>query len=1076
MRKIKLFFVAMALLVSALAYGQNLTVTGTVSDSSNGEPIPFASIQLKGTMTGTSADVNGAYTISVPSDGVLIFSSIGYINLEEPVGGKAVHNVTLAPDSEALEETIVVAFGTATKSSFTGSAAVVSNEDLAKKQVASVTNALAGAVAGVQLTSNNGAPDESGTTIRIRGFSSLNAKNDPLIIVDGAPYSGELNTINTADIESMTVLKDAASSALYGARAANGVIMITTKKAKSGDAVVTFDAKVGVNTKALRQYNVITDPAAYLEQHYNALSKYYTNAQGMSPEAAWATANKNITGDQGNGGLGYQVYSVPAGGYLIGQNGKLNPNARLGNYVTYKGDDYLVTPDDWANVGYRTGKRQEYNLSIAGSNEKSSFYASIGYLDNEGITEKSDFERFSARLRADYQAKSWLKVGGNFAYSRYNSNSLGNNGSSTSSGNIWAFTSQMAPIYPVYIRNTDGSIKIDANGIKMMDYGNGTNAGFSRPFISDANPIQDNKLNTKNNEGNAVSGNGFANFTFAPGLVFTLNGTFNLDEARETYVYNPYYGQFDTTGGTVEKYHGRDFSYNFQQLLNYTRTFADVHHMNLMVGHEYYNRRQYGLGASKYKMFSQTNKELSGAVVDGQGAYSSISEYNNEGYFARGEYDYDNRIFGSASVRRDASSRFHPDHRWGTFWSVGGAWILSRENWFNAGWVDELKLKASIGSTGNDNIGNYRYTDVFDITNSAGNIGTSFSTKGTQDITWETNTNFNAGFEFGFFNRLSGSIEYFRRTTTNMLFSFSVAPSLGYSSYYDNVGDLYNDGVELELNYNVIRTKNVQWDVNLNATTLRNRITKLHEDKKTSSRYDANGNEYKGYDNGNFYISEGVSMYTWNVKEFAGVDQNTGESMWYKNKFDDNGKWVGRETTTTYSDADYYVTRKSSIPDLYGGFGTSLQVYGFDFSVNFSYQLGGWQYDGTYASFMASPTASNTGYNFHVDTYDSWTAANHSNSIPRWQFGDTYSASMSTRFLTKSSYLNVEAINLGYTFPTKWTSKALINSLRIYVAANNVWYWSARRGFDPRQSYTETTNATNYSPMRTISGGVTFKF
>ncbi len=1075
MRKMRLFFAAMALLVSALAYGQNITVTGTVTDSSNGEPIPFASIQLKGTMTGASADVNGAYSISVPSDGVMVFSSIGYVTIEEQVAGKAVHNVALSPDTQALEETIVVAFGTATKSAFTGSAAVVNDETLAKKQVASVTNALAGAVAGVQLTSSNGAPGSS-STIRIRGFSSLNAGMNPLIIVDGAPYSGDIANINQADVESMTVLKDAASNALYGARGANGVIIITTKKAKSGDAIVTFDAKVGVNTKALQQYNIITDPAMYYEKHYQALTNYYTNSQGKTADEAWALANKYITGDQGNGGLGYQIYTLPEGAALIGKNGKLNPNARLGNYVNYKGEDYLVTPDDWSNIGYRAGKRQEYNLSIAGSNEKSSFYASIGYLNNEGITENSDLERFTARLRADYRAKKWLKVGGNMNYTRFNGNSLGNNGSSGSSGNIWAFTSQMAPIYPAYIRNTDGTIKVDGNGIKVMDYGNGKNAGFSRPFISDANPIQDNKLNTRNSEGNALTANGFADFTFAPGLVLTINGTMNLDETRGTTVLNPYYGQFDTTGGTVEKSHGRSFDYNFQQLLNYSKTFADVHHMNILLGHEYYNSRYYVLGASKSKMFSQENKELSGAVVDGQGAYSYMTEYNNEGYFLRAEYDYDNRIFGSGSIRRDASSRFDPNYRWGTFWSVGAAWILSRENWFNASWVDELKAKASIGSQGNDNIGNYRYTDLFDITNSSGSIGTSFASKGTRDITWETNTNFNVGAEFGFFHRLTGSLEYFKRYTSDMLFSFSVAPSLGYSSYYDNVGDLYNEGLELELNYNIINKKNLQWDVNLNATTLKNRITKLHDDKKISSRYDASGKEYKGYDSGSFFVTEGVSMYTWNLKEYAGVNAETGESMWYKNIKDEAGNVTGRETTTTYADADYYVTGKTSIPDLYGGFGTNLQVYGFDFSVNFSYQLGGYQYDGTYASFMASPTGSNTGYNFHVDTFDCWTPSNTSSNIPRWQFGDTYSASSSTRFLTKSSYLNIEAINLGYTFPTKWTSKALINSLRIYVAANNVWYWSARRGFDPRQSFSSTTNATNYSPMRTVSGGVTFKF
>ncbi len=989
-------------------------------------------------------------------------------------------NVVLKSESQALDEVMVVAFGTAKKSAFTGSAKVVGAAELAKSQVTSVTNALAGAVPGVQLTSSNGAPGAT-SSIKIRGFSSLNAGNDPLIVVDGAPYSGDLSNLNPNDVESMTVLKDAASNALYGARGANGVIIITTKKAKQGEANITFDAKWGANTRALQHYDVIKNPAQYYEMHYGALRDYYMVQQGMSSKDAWLKANANLFGDQGNGGLGYNVYTVPEGQLLIGQNGKLNPNATLGRIVNYKGEDYLVTPDDWEDAGTRTGMRQEYNFSVSGSNDKSSFYASLGYLDNEGITEGSNLKRLNARLRADYQAKKWMKVGANMSYTRFDGNSLSNNGSSTSNGNIWAFTSQMAPIYPVYIRTADGNIKVDSNGLEMMDYGNGTNAGMSRPYISDANPIMDNKLNTNNYEGNAVTGNGFVNLTFIPGLTITLNGTYNLDETRGTYVYNPYYGQFDTTGGTVEKYHQRTYDYNLQQLINYSTTIAENHNLEIMVGHEYYDSRKYYLSASKSQMFSQDNKELGGAVVDGQSAYSYKERRNNEGYFGRAQYNYDNRIFGSASLRRDASSRFHPDHRWGTFWSVGAAWLVNKEKWFHVSWIDELKLKASYGVQGNDNIVRsdgyelYGYTDVFDITNASGNVGTSFSTKGTKDITWETNGNFNIGTEFQLFNRVTGSIEYYRRKTTDMLFSFSVAPSLGYSSYYDNVGDMYNSGVEIELGVNIFNKRNFKWDVNLNLSTLKNRITMLDEDKKTSTLYDLEGNAYQGYVDGNFFVGEDLSIYTWRLKEYAGVAED-GQSMWYKNVVDENGNVTGRETTTQYADADYYVTKESTIPKVYGGIGTTVSAYGFDFSINCSYQIGGKQYDGTYATFMSSPTGSSTGYNFHADLLKSWTPENPNSDIPRFMFGDTYSAGSSTRFLTSGSYLNIENINFGYTFPSKWTKKASINSLRLYVSCENVFYWSKRKGFDPRQSYSSTTNATYYSPMRTISGGITLNF
>lgn len=998
---------------------------------------------------------------------------ISYIGMEsQTVTIKPNLKVVLKTNSEMLDEVMVVAFGTAKKSAFTGSAKVLDNEKLEQSQVSSVTNALAGAVPGVTLTSSNGAPGSS-SSIQIRGFGSLNTSSTPLIILDGAPYSGDIGNINPNDVESMTVLKDAASNALYGARGANGVVIITTKKAKSGDAVVSFDAKWGANSNALQRYNVIKDPAQYYEMHYSALNRYY-RASGLSAEEAWQKANANLFGPAGNGGLGYNVYTIPDGEVLIGLNGKLNPNATLGRTVTYNGQDYYVTPDDWDNVGTRTGFRQEYNFSVSAANDRSSFYASLGYLGNEGITENSDHKRLTARLRADYQAKKWMKIGGNMAYTRFDFNSLSNNGSSTSQGNIWAFTTQVAPIYPAYIRTADGNIMIDSNGIEVMDYGNGKNAGMSRPWISDANAIQDNKLNTNNAEGNAMNGNGFVNLNFVPGLTITLNGTFNLDETRGTYVYNPYYGQFDSTGGTVSKYHARTYEYNLQQLISYSRSFGK-HNADIMLGHEYTDYRYYELSASKSKMFSQSNKELNGAVVDGQSAGSYKSRVNWEGYFGRLQYNYDEKYFASASLRRDASSRFHPDHRWGTFWSVGGAWLMNKENWFTVDWIQELKLKASYGIQGNDNIGTYLYTDVFNIVNSAGNVGTSFASKGTKDITWETNGNFNVGAEFQLFNRISGSLEYYYRKTTDMLFSFSVAPSLGYSSYYDNIGDMYNTGLELDMNVNLLNLKNLQWDVNFNISTLKNRITKLHPDKLTSTKYTSDGRAYKGYNSGSFFISEDLSIYSWYLKEFAGVDQTTGESMWYKNTLDADGNVIGRETTTTYADADYYITEESTLPAAFGGFGTKVNAYGFDFAINFTYQLGGKQYDNTYATFMSSPTSS-AGYNFHADLLNSWTEENPSNTIPRFQWGDTYSAGGSTRFLTSSSFLNIQNINFGYTLPSRLTRNLDINSVRLYLTAENVFYWSKRKGFDPRQSFSDGANATRYAPMRTISGGISLKF
>lgn len=1087
MKKRLTMLLACMFLVLGTALAQ-IKVTGTVVSSEDGEPMVGVTVKILGTNTGTVTDMNGKFAINVhKSNAELEFSYVGMQTVRKKAAQKM--SIALEPDQNSLDEVMVVAFGKSKKSAFTGSAKVVDSDKIALSQVSNVTDALAGAVAGVTLTSDNGAPGSS-PTIRVRGFGSLNAGKDPLIIVDGAPYPNDLNNLNPNDVESMTVLKDAASSALYGARGANGVIIITTKQAKKGkDATVTFDAKWGSNSRALQHYDVVTSPAQYYEMYYSAV-KNNLMAGGMSAEDAWHQAASQIGQSQDNGGLGYNIWTVPDGQYLIGSDGRLNPNAKLGRVVNYQGQDYYITPDDWEKEGTRNGLRQEYNVSVNGAGERSTFYLSAGYLSNEGITYASDYKRFSARMRADYQVKKWLKVGANASFARYDSNQLSedNNGKESSTGNIWAFTSQMAPIYPLYVRDGNGNIMKDENGITMRDYGNGMNAGLSRNFINDANPLQDNLLNNRNKEGNAFTLSGFADFNFFEGLTLTLNGTYNVDEYRETEMLNKYYGQFDSTGGTLTKGHTRKSSYNFQQILNYNHTFDNVHNLGVMLGHEYYDSRLVDLLASKSKMFSDKNLELSGAVIDGKAAYSHKDRYNNEGYFGRLQYDYDNRYYASASYRRDASSRFHPDNRWGNFWSLGGAWIISKENWFQSSWVNMLKFKASVGSQGNDNIGNYRYTDQFVIQNANDEVGTSFYLKGNKDISWETQTNFNAGFEFELFKRLTGSIEYYYRKTGDMLMQFSTAPSIGYTSYFSNIGDMYNTGVELDLQMNLYRNKNIDWNVNFNISSIKNRISKLDEQHKTSSFYTADGKKVNGYTSGSFFIAEGQSIYTWRMRDYAGVDPETGKSLWWKNTYkeddagnqvlDANGEpiWAGREKTDNFTEADYYVTEQTTVPKWQGGFGTSVKFYGFDFSINCTFQLGGKAFDASYANFMGAPTSSASGWNFHKDLLNSWTVDNASSNIPRFNFDDQYNSATSTRFLTSSSYLSINNINFGYTLPAAFTKKFDVNSLRVYVACENVGYFSARKGFDPRQIYDDMSNATYYSPMRTISGGITVQF
>ena len=1063
----KLFLLLVAVLsISLCASAQTRMVKGTVVYAGDQEPLPGATVLPVGGGNGVATDLDGKFAIEVPTKVTkLNVSYVGMVTKQVTITSGEMR-IELTNSENNLDEVMVVAYGTAKKSTYTGSAAVVKADDINKVQTSNAVNALNGKVSGVQMNNASGQPGATSPTIRIRGISSINAGSAPLYIVDGAPYDGDLNNISAQDIESMTVLKDAASNALYGSRGANGVIVITTKKGKQGEAKVSFDAKWGGNTRATQDYNTISSPAQYYEMYYGALKGYFTNTLGMSDAAAHVQVNNAMVGN-GSYGLGYNVYNVPEGQFLIGTNGKLNPNATLGNVVNYKGTDYMLMPDNWMDNAYNNSLRQEYNVSVNGGTDRSAFFASINYLDNEGIAANSDYQRFTGRLKADYQVKNWLKVGANMSYSHFNANSLGEDGSSNSSGNIFAYATQVAPIYPLFIRDAQGNIMKDGNGFTMYDFGDGKNGGSQRMFLSGANPYITNVLDTDNYEGNAFTANGFFEVKFLKDFKFTWNSGVTVDETRSNSFTNPYYGQYASSNGMSYKYHTRSVAQNHQQLLTWGRQFGKSN-VDVMIGHEYYNRDYYYLYASKTNFLDPNNQELAGGISE-NGSNSYTTQYNTEGYFGRAQYDYDGKYFVSASFRRDASSRFHPDNRWGNFWSAGAAWNIAREEFMTAEWIDLLKLKASYGSQGNDNIGNYLYVNTFDIVNSNGNPAAVPSMMGNKEITWETQGNFNTGIDFGFWNgRFSGTVEYFYRKTSDMLFSFPLPPSFGYTSYYANVGDMRNQGVELELEGTPIVTRDFSWTLRANLTHYKNKITYLPEERRTM---ECDGVE--GYSSGSYYYGEGISLYTFRMRKYAGIDEN-GNSLWYKNGKDEEGNDI-RVTTDKYSEADYYLCG-TALPDVYGGFGTTLNYKGFDLSVDFSYQIGGQVYDGDYAGFMSSPTSSSKGRNFHADLLNAWSTTNQGSDIPRFQFGDEYTSSTSDRFLTDASYLSLNNINFGYTLPLAVTRKAGMDKVRFYLSADNIWVWSQRQGLDPRQSISGGATSSYYAPIRTISGGLSLTF
>lgn len=990
---------------------------------------------------------------------------ISYIGMQtQEVAIKPKLKIVLKSDTEVLDEVIVTAYGTSTKGTFTGSASVMKADKIEKRQVSNVSNALAGAVAGVQILSDNGQPGES-AKVRIRGVGSINAGMEPLYVVDGVPYDGELSSINSADIETMTVLKDAASTALYGARGANGIIMITTKKGTSGKARIYFDAKWGVNSRAIKTYDVMTSPKNYIETAYQSIYNSQISL-GYSPEDANIRANK-ILPSEASGGLGYQVYTTAPGELLVGSNGKLNPNATLG----YSDGKYYYTPDNWADETFQNNLRQEYNLSASGGSDKGTYYFAFGYLDDQGVISGSGFKRLNGRFKGDYKLYSWLKIGANVSYvnteSRYPGDQDAN--ATASSGNAFYIANNMAPIYPLYVRGADKQILLN-NGRKVYDYGDGQSTNFSRSFMSIANPSGDLIYNKREYLSDVINANWFAEITPITGLTISARYGLNIDNTRQNEMGNAYMGQSASYGGTAYQAAIRTYGFDQQYVANYQFALKDVHHFDVTAGYDGYSYEYTLLEGSGQNLYNPESFYL-GNVIDKFTIGGKKDLYSTKGFFGRVNYSYNDTYFGNVSYRRDASSRFAPENRWGNFWSASVAWMLTRESFMeDITWVNMLKFKASFGQQGNDDIlypgvllekNYYPWLDQYKMTGANGTFADgTLLYKGNPDITWETSTSYNIGADFGLFNnKLNGSIEYFGRKSKDMLYNRPTAGSLGYTAVPMNVGSMTNSGVEIDLNYQIMANKKFNWSVNLNATFVKNKINKLHPD--------LNG---KLIDSDRIY-EEGESMYRMYLVDYAGVDEKTGEALYWAK--DDNGNAI---KTSEYSTAENYkVATDDMMPTVYGGLGTTFEAYGFDASIQLSYQLGGKIYDTGYRRLMHGGASSSAGWNWHKDIYNAWTPENPTSNIPRLNASDKYTNSASTRWLTSSDYLSINNITVGYTLPQQLVKKVMLDKVRVYFTADNVALISARKGLDPRQSYISATTAL-YTPIRTISGGISLTF
>lgn len=1061
----KLLFTAIAILLCSIQLlAQNRTITGKVTGD-DGSPIPNASILIKGTSTGTTSQSDGSFSLTVPQGArALVISAVGLATQELSINSSTTTvSIALKSENKSLEEVVVVAYGVQRKEALTGSVGTIKAEQLNKRPLNNVTTALEGLVPGVITTSANGQPG-SGLAIRVRGFGSINATSEPLFVVDGVPYVGGTSNINPDDVESISVLKDAASTSLYGSRAANGVVIITTKKGKKGTNAISVRAMQGFATRGLAEYDRL-DAFQYYpimwEAYRNSLV-YPASGAPISMDSANRVASGLTSRTHIHGLLSYNPFNVPNNA-IVGVNGQLNPNAQL-----IYADDL-----DWTNELLRRGPRSDYSVNFNGGSDRSDYFLSLGYFNESGYTLNSDFKRYSARLNVNVQPRTWFKTGLNIS-GNYTLSNTAQDGGSTSFVNPFFFTRNVGPIYPVYAHNmTTGQYLIDpATGEKFWDLGNMGSAGLglsNRPSgaFAGRHALAETRLDEELFRRTAVSARNYQEITFLRDFKFTNNLAIDYQIQGSNSYDNTVVGD-GAPGGRSQKTSATNLGFIASQLLNYGRNF-DAHRVDLLLGHESFNQMNTSVNGFKQGQTVSGNTELGNfTTINSTG--SSVDRYKIESYFSRLNYDYEGKYFISGSVRRDGNSRFSSDSRWGTFWSVGGGWNLSKGNFMNnVKWVDLLKLRSSYGVVGvADDIGFYAYQGLYSYANNANEPGIvqgQTQTLTNNDLTWEVNKQFDIGVDFSLFqNRLNGSLEYFRRTSADLLFDVPQPLSSGVLTITKNTATMVNKGVELQLNADIFRTKSFVWNMFVNLSTLTNEITKMPEDVPE-------------FITGTKKYSEGESVFEYWLRSYYGVDPTDGAAL-YKaaNTSAASSRRIltnkngGSDTLTILASNGKFEYQGTAIPDLYGSFGESFTFKNFTLTALFSFQIGGKTFDANYQGLMSSGTY---GGALHTDILQRWQKPGDVTNVPRMDAGRTtdFNAT-SSRWLVDASFINIRTLSLAYTLPQSLLSKLYVTNGQFFVAAENVAFFSKRTGLNNQQAFTGVTSNA-YPPSRVITAGLT---
>lgn len=1061
-------------LVVQISFAQQGTISGKVSDGSG--PLPGVSVVVKGSTIGTETDFDGKYSIKASSGDILTFRYLGYLSIDKTIGASSIINVSMKEDANILDEVVIVGYGTTTKKSFTGTASVVSSENIDAKAVSNVAQALIGEVSGVSVTRTNGRPGSS-ATIRIRGFSSIEGNSAPLYVVDGVPFSGDINAINPNDIESTTILKDASATAIYGARGANGVVLLTTRKGTSGKNTVEFDFQSSVSSRTLPRYNLVDSEEEYMELVYAGLRNTADFAGNNNPSQF---ALDNLFSDRGVAPL-YNMWNVADG------NGLIDPSTgRVISGVTRK-----YTPTDWADAGYRDGVRNEMNFKTSGGTDKTKHYFSLGYLSDEGFIQESQYDRYSTRLNVTANPVDRVKISTNldYSYSEYN-DATGYGG-----GDVPYMLDFTPTIYPLYLRDTDGNIVMNPNTNEpFYDFGDNT-AGNARDFSATYNGIGEAIYNINRTKRHSVNGNINAAVEIMEGLTFETTYGMNFYSSNLDNTRNSIQGSAGVAlGGTLYKANTTYVSQNFNQILRYKTKFGEDHNFDMLVAHESFADRSEYFDMNR-KGIVNLNPNAATApdnYLDQNGVSTgNIVETSLEGYFTQANYNYLNKYYLQGTLRKDGSSRFYKN-KWGTFWSAGAGWIVSEENFLSSSNViNFLKLKASYGVLGDQGNAAYAGQLGFNIENLLGQPSLAPRAVVDPNITWESSEQMQVGVEIELFKgAIQADLDYYVKTTNNLYVNKRLPPSTGDAVILTNDGSLENSGFEFNVTGNIVRNRDFNLSLTINGEMFNNQITQMPIENSTGLPKVVNIS-------GLFGQSQGRSIYDYYIREWAGVDPANGNPMWIENWSDENnnGQYdsgegipdmlvytaenpdavIEERITNTYSNATRKYSDKSVIPTVRGAFRLNSSYKGFSLSTQFGYSLGGYGYDSQYANLMTNGKVGGSSY--HNDMKDRWMQPGDINDVPRLYSNENVQVvSSSTRFLQSTDYLALNNARLGYQVPSQFLAKTGFSSVNFWVSGDNLFLLSSRQGYNPTTSLTGQSGRYTYNPISNYTLGVRVKF